>query len=380
MAYDIVRLEAGDYEELVDFINMVFKIDFKVIMPRLYRPTDLSMSWQYAVKENGKIRAAVGSIPMTYHIGDTALKVAGIGNVAVHGYHRSKGYMVELMNAAVDAMVAEGVDFSFLTGQRQRYQHFGYEICGTEYSVNFDSHNVKHIMPADFAPAYTFEDLGKQTSETIDAAFEIHKGLPLRVERLREEFAEALGTYAANPLIIFDKDRNVAGYLTLNRTSVSEIALRDESALQTVLFSLIKERQLRELSLTVASHEIEKLARTIPICDGYSMNNAGNYRVFTFAKTVQAFLQFKVSYAPLLDGELIISSDLLGTYAISVSGGKAAVTETDKAPDISLTGMDIYPFLFGTASANIFTAGSRHPELAISWFPLPLSFPAPDHV
>ena len=53
-----------DFEDAIDFMNLVFSahgpIDFTQLLPALYQPTDEQMGWNWAVRENGRIRAVVG--------------------------------------------------------------------------------------------------------------------------------------------------------------------------------------------------------------------------------------------------------------------------------------------------------------------------------
>lgn len=380
MPYEIVRLTVNDYEELLDFIDLVFHIDFRKTLPILYKPTDESMSCQYAVKEGGRIRAAVGSFPMTWHVGGVALKVAGIGNVAVHPYHRSKGYMVTLMNAAIADMGSEGVDLSYLGGQRQRYQYFGYELCGPAYSVHMSGHSIKHLIPSSYEPRYEFVEMEKVDAAIVDSAYAVYQGQPARIERSRSTFVEGLRSFNSRPLAIVHDSGEVAGYLTLNGTSVGEIALRHEADLDDVLSSLIARRSLRELTVAVAPHETQKLHQVIPIADSFSAANSGNYRVFNFAAVVRAFLTLKAQECPLASGHAVIETELFGRHAVSVAPEEVSVTETDQMPDVVLSGMQVYQALFGIAPLQAYFGGSAKAQLLLSWFPLPLNLPLPDHV
>ena len=101
------------FDEYVDFINYVFGFngnsdDFKKLLPKLYRYELDPAGNSYVAVENGKIRAAVGAFDHDIVVCGKLLKTRGIGNVAVHPYERSRGFMRKLMNMAVDGMVADG--------------------------------------------------------------------------------------------------------------------------------------------------------------------------------------------------------------------------------------------------------------------------------
>ncbi|MEO7715913.1 MAG: GNAT family N-acetyltransferase [Capsulimonas sp.] len=385
MSHEITRLTAGDYEELMDFISLVFSMahaptDFRAFGPKMYEPTDASMAQQYVLRENGRIRAAVGVFPMTYCIGDISLRVAGVGNVAVHKYHGGKGYMVDLMNAAVADMANEGMDFSFLTGQRQRYQHFGYEPCGAACAVHFTPASVKHTAKRMGNSGYRLEEMAAQSAEVIGKAYAIHAAQFTHIERPREKFVDALRTGMSVPYVIFDQNGEVSGYFTRNGATIGEILVADENAFADIIHSVTANRPGESATVFLPPHEPRKLAAAIRICENYVLENAGNYRFFNFARTVEAFLTLKASYRSLPEGEMIIGSDLFGNHTISIAGGSVAVETTDRAPDVTLRGMDIYQFLFGAAPMDGFFEGNNQSQLAHAWFPAPLYFPFPDHV
>lgn len=83
------------YEDFLDFINYVFGFngsenDFVKLLPKLYRKEKNPACKNYIITENKKIRAAVGAFDSKISVCGNTLKCRGIGNVAVHPYHRSK--------------------------------------------------------------------------------------------------------------------------------------------------------------------------------------------------------------------------------------------------------------------------------------------------
>ena len=100
-------------EDYIDFINYVFgfngtKDDFVKLLPKLYKPEYLPCENNYVVTEDGKLKAAIGVYPRELDVMGTKLKFHGVGNVAVHPYSRSKGYMRELLGTGVLFASADG--------------------------------------------------------------------------------------------------------------------------------------------------------------------------------------------------------------------------------------------------------------------------------
>ncbi len=125
----------GTYEqfnEYLDLIDLVFGYtntvnQFRNLLPKLYKP-ELNPAYNsFNAYQNGKMVAAIGSFPLSTQVMDVTLKGMGIGNVAVHPDHRGEGHMKVALNMSIEDMIAQGIDFSCLGGQRQRYNYFSYD-------------------------------------------------------------------------------------------------------------------------------------------------------------------------------------------------------------------------------------------------------------
>ena len=79
----------ADRQDILDFGDLVFSKsdrphDFQTLLPRLYGLQAAFEPLHYLVKEDGKIRAMVCVLPMEYQVGETVLKISGVGTVSVH--------------------------------------------------------------------------------------------------------------------------------------------------------------------------------------------------------------------------------------------------------------------------------------------------------
>ena len=85
MSTAIARLTAADFEEAMDVLNFSFGFEhphnFETLLPVLYHPGAEAMSWNWALREEGSIRAIVGIFPLTWKLGDATLRIAGVGGV-----------------------------------------------------------------------------------------------------------------------------------------------------------------------------------------------------------------------------------------------------------------------------------------------------------
>ena len=148
---EMIRLSSADFDEAMDFMNMVFSMsgastDFAALLPKLYRPEDRLMRDNLAIRRNGRLRAVVGSYPMRLQVGQAVLPVRGIGGVSTHPAERKSGLMRRLMLAALDEMNDEHCALSILGGQRQRYGYYGYEQSGRIMTININQSNLRHFL------------------------------------------------------------------------------------------------------------------------------------------------------------------------------------------------------------------------------------------
>ncbi|MCK5030574.1 MAG: hypothetical protein KAR64_03830 [Thermoplasmatales archaeon] len=68
MEHKIIRLSRKDYSEAIDFINMVFSMNYyphnsPEMLPVLYKPTEEHMKCHYVIKKEGKNKSITWDIP-----------------------------------------------------------------------------------------------------------------------------------------------------------------------------------------------------------------------------------------------------------------------------------------------------------------------------
>ena len=94
------------YAEYMALINLSFgfntpETEFLGLLPKLYREEYRPQDQNYVVVEDGVLTTAVGAYDHELMVCGHRLPCRGVGNVAVHPDHRSKGYMRDAMNAAL---------------------------------------------------------------------------------------------------------------------------------------------------------------------------------------------------------------------------------------------------------------------------------------
>lgn len=379
---ELTKARTEDLQELISTANEVFTASFSDLHPKLYGEGIDTMRYHHIVKEDGKIRAIVGSFPTEMDILGEKLKVAGIGTVSVHKECRSKGYMKKLMAAALEEMEQEQVDFAYLGGQRQRYEYFSFASCGVAVSFDFTQTNARHLGLGQ--EVFRFEKVSAEDNEVIDQMFSLYQKKPAKVLRPREDFYNILLTWEATPEAIYRGD-DFVGYLVRDKAGngISELELLNPGEVTAVLADYLKAYQKEEVSVSgVFLYETEKIRFLSDSAEGFELSNYENYNVFNYRRVLEAFLKLKNSYEPLCDGELTVEIEDRQTVKIAVKNQEISVEEL-KEPNgeeiLRIPHLKAMQVFFGAAS-YLGDGGVRLPAFARQWFPLPLFYSNPDQV
>lgn len=370
------RGSADMYDDFIDFINYVFSFngneeDFKKLLPKLYRP-ELNPVWHnYVAVEDGRIKAAIGAYDQDLKVCGKVLKTRGIGNVAVHPYSRSKGYMKKLMNMAVDGMVEDGVVLSTLGGRRQRYNYFSYDKCGVCLRVTVNSDNVRHTFGRERTAKFRFSRVGREDAKTLSMIRSLSESVPYYALRNNADYYDILTSwqFAVRAAYVGDK---FAGYAIELNGNVAEFMIvpefeNDARKFIADLFDALG----RTLSLTLPLFLKKYVSQLITLGESYNLSVPETFSVLNYKEVTEAFLKLKLTYCTLPDGEITFSIDGRGgkeNITVSVKEGKPSVRRTKKKAFCELGHLEAMNLLF----APYCPERESLPDFARVWFPLPL--------
>lgn len=366
------------YDDLMDFLNYVFgfngnESDFKKLLPKLYNPECDPSYANYVVTENGKLKGAVGAFDFSQYVSGETLKIRGIGNVAVHPYSRSKGYMIDCMNMALSDMVKDGVDFSILGGRRQRYNYFGFESIGTEYSLHINSNNIRYVYGDSPFDELEFKNVTADDSDLLDKMYALHHSRPQHVIRPREKFFDICRSWR-DPVVAVLRGGEFIGYFI---GGISELVLADPADFDDFIRTYVRRRG--NVTLHVPAWDTEIIDRAAAICEEMDFRHCDMINIFNYKHVLSAFLKFKSSLTTLADGEITVK---IHGYAgdesllIYVENGVPYVEKHDGDCDFELEHREAMTFFFGIYSKN---RAQFQPQIR-DWFPLPLFVENADRV
>jgi len=373
-----------DHEDLIDFLNYVFGMNgndsgFYRLLPKLYRPHYRPEDYNFIVTEDGKLRGAVGAYPIALSVMGEELSAIGIGNVAVHPFHRGKGYMKDCMKLAMDDAVEKGYDFAVLGGRRQRYSYFGFELAGVCNEYWLDKTNLRHCFgSADNTTGYTAKQLTAQDTEAlaaIDALVRSRLSHPVRWQG--DRLYDVLNNWESRVCAVYAADGAFAGYFLAASDALREIDCCENHA-QGVLRAAHEFMGCDGLKIKVPEHAGEIAALLTATAESISRVHTENYSIFHYEKVVRACLQLRCALTPVCDGEITVKIDGFAgeeKLCIKVEGGKASVEAFDGECDVTFTHKQAMNALFALVSQE----RAALPAAVNTWLPLPLFVPEVDN-
>jgi predicted acetyltransferase len=379
MSYNIIKGSPTDYDDIIDFGNYVFNIDFPSLLPKIYRNHKEMAQYHHIVKEENKIKAMVGSFPLDLTVCDNYLKGRGIGTVSVHRYSRNSGYMKLLMDKAIAEIKADGSDFAVLSGQRQRYEYWGFTPCGINLNLYFNNSNIKHC-DIDIKDNYKFAEYSDNVANDLAQAINLYNSQTVHAIREKDNFIEISKSWSNCILFIYKNDTFI-GYLCTseNREKINEILLLNPDEIDKILVAYINYFKPLKAEIVLYMHRSKEFTKLSKFCESYSINSSANIYIINYINVIKAFMKLKNTFSPLSEGTLVLDIKKNGKYKIEVINGKVDVSETDMPYDISLSHIEASALLF-SPSSFIDSAYNFTNPLIKSWFPLPLFYPELDNV
>ena len=377
MSITIERLKGYDYEQLIDFIDLVYSQykrphHFPRDLPLLFAPTDEYMRNQYVIREGGKIRSVVGAIPYTYFVGSERFTTKTIANVSTHHLHTGKGYMQLLLAQVIEDMKAEGVDFATLHGHRERYRYSGFESAGVTNQARFTKSNALNLIKKGQETLYHFKELSEKDSDEIRQCISLFEKEPQHYRRPEDTFMHTMHMWHSTPYLVLDNKENFCGYCNVNaqKNHIQELLLLDSNIASEVISSFILEFDLSNVTINLSPFNKEMLRIAYSTSESISTNIMCQVSIYQFERLLAACLNIKkkfVSYMP--KGQFVLSS-MFGRHLIQ-NDGSFTVTQTNHTENIVINGYEVYSFLFGPSEYVIPYDRDMLGPFS-TWFPVPL--------
>lgn len=373
-----------EHEDLIDFLNYVFGMNghdsgFYRLLPKLYRPHFRPEDYNFIVTEDGKLRGAVGAYPIKMSVMGQELSAIGIGNVAVHPFHRGKGYMKDCMKLAMEDAVNKGVDFAVLGGRRQRYSYFGFELAGVCREYWLDKTNLRHCFgSAENNTGYKAVQLcaaDEKAVADIDTLVCSRLSHPVRE---KDRLFDVLNNWESRVCAVYAPDGGFAGYfLADGGETLREIDCCEGHA-RGVVCAAHEFMDRDGVKIKVPEHALEISALLTATAESVSLIHTENYSVLNYEKVVRACLALRCAVSSVCDGEITVKiAGFAGEekLRLKVENGKASVEAFDGECDVEFTHKQAMNALFALVSEE----RKSLPAAVNTWLPLPLFVPEVDN-
>lgn len=237
-----------EFPEIMALLDRYFAYDrggMQANIPFVYDPDRPER--HAVILADGEIVSHVAAVPQTLSTGSSGtVECWGIGGVATDRRHRGEGYMTDLLSFWFNRMDDAAVPLSDLSGNRQRYGHFGYELAGSEYEYTITARSFDG-KPTASSAVKVYDD----EEAILETLGRIHATEPYRVVRDREGDRTVFGQRGLETFVVGFGDADPA-YLSMTRRSRSRTVEEfggSEAGLETLLAHVLAVLDLNELSV-----------------------------------------------------------------------------------------------------------------------------------
>jgi len=231
----------NDFESIMQFLEESFDHSrgfFYKQFPQVMSKDTLDYDNVFIIREKNRIASLVCIFPQTAVLDGRKTVIGGIGSVSTHPDFRNQGFMKILMDFCIEEMKKRNYSFSILGGDRQRYNHWGYETCGMRAILHFSQRSLEKSGINETIEIFRYDG----SIEILEKIKKAHEKFPCYIERnikwLKKLFDERIHTqlyYAQN------KQSFAYAVAVGERTErhISEIG-GDSKLLPNLIYSLLK--------------------------------------------------------------------------------------------------------------------------------------------
>jgi predicted N-acetyltransferase YhbS len=375
MADGIRNLRPDEFDAFMRFLERCYGTtpgEFEHREPHIYRPAAELCASAFVIERQGRIVSHVGLYPLETVVHGVSFPIAGIGGVATLPSERGKGHMTRLLYTVIDAMREQSYPLSWLGGDRQRYNAFGWERAGLMYDLTFSQRSLSRAGMAAVEiealfPADAVEAVERYQSLPLCHARRPYLPLQMRKEGLR--VWTAVDGYALVEGTLFGP----LSILELVSASGREVGM---------IRALLDWTGRSQITFKVPAWDDERLARLMPYVTHW---RAGDWQMWRIVDLGELLALARPILSPraaaLRDMELAIGireHDRTDVATIAVRDGQVKVARGRQAePYVEWSSVEAARVLLGGPPV---AAQAQVPPGLATLLPIPAYVPALDYV
>lgn len=345
-----------EMQVLIDFAEEQFEgvgreVCFKALQPKVYQHPEKYLQHHKVYYENGEIRGMYVVYPTAFK----GLSFKGIGTLCISAKYRGQGLMSQMFEDILKEN--EDTDIFYLSGDKARYEHFGFYISGKKLEFRIK----KRSLATNF-PLFKMEKYAQNDIDVNKRLYEIYTGCVNYMDRDVDDYYDILRTKGYDTYI-FRESNQIVSYIVYNAKEnlIIELACAPKYTKQS-LSSFVALMELEDINIELGINSPRKF-EIYKVAETYKSSSITNIRVNNYCKVIQRLLSEKEN---LLHGKLVIAGFIEENIAIEV-GEEIKVSKTIDDADIIVQGEDVNLLLFSDYLAFLPTAKM---DLIASWFPL----------
>ena len=234
---NVRKCVSGEMEKIIETANKCFiphrdeTFTFVNSVPYIYNNKSYDYSDIHFVIENDEGMIAVGgNLINNIKINNKLYTFSVVGTIGTLPGHRNKGYMKMIMEEIEKENVSENLVFSVLTGDRDRYNHYGYERSCISNNYVFTKNQV-------FSNEYNV--VVKEYKDELDELYNVYLEHKKIIVRGKDNFLIHLNNNT-NKLYVAYVDEEIVGYYSLKSNMVVEICIKDIKYLKGVISRMLE--------------------------------------------------------------------------------------------------------------------------------------------
>lgn len=312
---------AQSLKEILPLLNRAFHTDFPALLPKLYSDDTYLDDHYLSRDENGQLLGVLAAIPSRFIIGNTELLARGIGMVGVKRSARRQGVMNAMLLRAVADARADNTDYLYLSGNRKRYERYGFVPCNYLVSFTVIKENIKHtVCNIDLH----FEKYNKKRH--IDDITRIYDKRYARYERY--DMHKTLMSWKNKRILVAKLNDTVVGYCVIKNFTVNELALDGISASDFIVNLFNKYYKLP--FLYVDTYDVEYVKSLARLAQNVKSLDDCSICVLNYWNVIETLLK---AYPTGHNYEFVLEIENNGKKLIKENNGATAVIDTDRTPD-----------------------------------------------
>lgn len=368
--YVVRKAKKGEIKKIIKTANAAFipvrnpNYDFRRTIPKIYNTKVDYSSIHHIIEKKGEFLSVCGNLIRTIEIDNFAYAFSIVGTVSTIPAYQNKGLMKVLMHSVDNECKNENIVFSLLTGERQRYNFFGFEKAGFEFIYSFNRYFLKHHQ----ASTILIKKFKKSDAGNM---FELYKKSQIFNLRTQETFLECLKDYRCQIYSIFDKKQFI-GYFVLKKDEIVEFFSSKLNVLDSIVYQMISYLNCEELKIVMNPLHVGLCEALDKIAQEVSTKDCLHFKVYDVKKFVEMLLLINSKFRKFKSSKEVyeIENEII---QILIKDNKFEVKSLEKSTKINATltkkefvrfvlnltkncqiNSEIFPLIFGLDRCDLF--------------------------